>query len=932
MSALAVTGFVGSGHQALDQGISDILFAQTDVGTVVYTASGPMGGVTAYLVAPDGRLVLYDTAFFNGDWADGTMTDLSLVASNSGSPSLVFASHRSDGIVGLEVRSDGDLGATTTFASDGTLPQTLGLNQWGSDLLFLSSAGEAGISGYALGPGDSLSQRVSATDTDATYARSVFAMETVTVGGVDYLIGACQVECGITAWRIGEADLMATGNMGMAEGLGIMTPTDLATVVVDGKTFVLVASAPSDGIGQSGALTVLEVALDGSLVPTDHVIDTTATRFGGAQSLDVVDVGGRTYVLAAGGDDGLTAFVLLPNGRLVVADTITDMGQGGLSNVTSIAAMAMGSTVQMFVASQNNAGLTALRLNATDTGQTRSVDGAAMGGAQNDILIGGGGDDTLDGGAGDDILEDGLGQDQLRGGAGADLFVLRADATYDAILDFDWTEDRIDLSDWPFFYDPVSLTIQATAFGATVIWRGETLDLHSAAGQSLSPIQVMMGIIDGVNRSPNLAELGGGAGDQMLLGSPVGDAIQGGAGRDTIDGGNGHDTLNGGDDEDLITGGLGDDDLSGGRDRDTLNGGAGRDRLIGGQGDDDLFGDDGDDTIFGSAGRDEVEGGLGDDWIDGGDQPDHLTGGSGADTILGGTGNDRINGGRDGDEVFGDGGKDRIKAGPGEDMVYGGEGNDWISGQGQSDLIFGDDGDDDLFGGGGFDTVYGGVGDDSLNGGGNVDRLYGGAGNDTLNGGSGGDRLYGDDGVDHIYGKGGKDRIYGGDGDDVIAGSGGFDRVFGEAGDDVIDGGANADFLSGGTGRDTLTGDKGSDDLRGDADDDLLDGEGGNDDLNGGSGDDRLIGGAGDDRLIGGAGADVFVFADGHGTDTIVDFDTGDVIDLSAFPALGDFDALTGAGGAAAQVGDDVRIDTDGGTIWMAGVDLGGLEAGDFLF
>ncbi|MFP8845077.1 type I secretion C-terminal target domain-containing protein, partial [Shewanella baltica] len=72
------------------------------------------------------------------------------------------------------------------------------------------------------------------------------------------------------------------------------------------------------------------------------------------------------------------------------------------------------------------------------------------GGAGNDTLYGGTGNDTLIGGAGNDTLIGGLGNDVLRGDSGADTFVWRytdADQGTDHIMDFNVSEDKLDLSD-----------------------------------------------------------------------------------------------------------------------------------------------------------------------------------------------------------------------------------------------------------------------------------------------------------------------------------------------------------------------------------------------------------------------------------------------------------------------------------------------------
>jgi Ca2+-binding RTX toxin-like protein len=76
-----------------------------------------------------------------------------------------------------------------------------------------------------------------------------------------------------------------------------------------------------------------------------------------------------------------------------------------------------------------------------------------VGGNGDDLLNGGFGEDVLTGGAGDDVLTGGSERDQLTGGAGKDTFVF-ADAGefltsrigFDAIVDFNTTEDKIQLS------------------------------------------------------------------------------------------------------------------------------------------------------------------------------------------------------------------------------------------------------------------------------------------------------------------------------------------------------------------------------------------------------------------------------------------------------------------------------------------------------
>ncbi len=156
---------------------------------------------------------------------------------------------------------------------------------------------------------------------------------------------------------------------------------------------------------------------------------------------------------------------------------------------------------------------------------------------------------------------------------------------------------------------------------------------------------------------------------------------------------------------------------------------------------------------------------------------------------------------------------------------------------------------------------------------------------------------------------------------------------------------------------------RGADDLRGTGNDlangiqgntgsNLLEGKGGDDDIRGDDGNDTIAGGLGIDRLTGGQGFDSFRYALGTEADrdTILDFETGDKIDLSAirigtsrtdlpFHWLGSagFDGV--AGGLRVTVAGpgsyDVQGDIDGDGVadfLLTVVNSGGaLSSGDFV-
>lgn len=183
------------------------------------------------------------------------------------------------------------------------------------------------------------------------------------------------------------------------------------------------------------------------------------------------------------------------------------------------------------------------------------------------------------------------------------------------------------------------------------------------------------------------------------------------------------------------------------------------------------------------------------------------------------------------------------------------------------DVLIGDDNANELNGFLGNDVLHGLGGNDALFGGDGDDNLIGGTGVDTYNGGNGTDRVQYQDSaiglrvdlqnpgtntgeaagetyvlIEDIVSSSGDDSLFGNASANKLYGFDGADRVFGRAGDDI---------------------------------------------LFGGNGNDIVNGGAGNDILVGGLDVDTFRF-DGvdFGSDRILDFTPGEIIDLKFYAGL----------------------------------------------
>ncbi|MBT0778280.1 calcium-binding protein [Paracoccus sp. pheM1] len=699
----------------------------------------------------------------------------------------------------------------------------------------------------------------------------------------------------------------ADGSVGTAHmlwswhGLGMDQPSHLATVAVGGVTYLVVAAA------QSSSLTTMRLTYEGELLPADHVIDERSTRFAGATALATATLDGRAFVFVGGGDDGLSVFTVLPEGRLMHLATLVDTDDRALADVSALSALVIEGKIALFASSRRESGITQFVFEPGGIGLTRVVGAGWQSGTEgNDMMQASAETRGLDGGAGDDILIAGGSPVQMTGGAGADIFVAAEVNGKITITDFEPGVDRLDLSFLGMVRNVGQLGFRPESYGIrifygnSVIWvmtRDNTMLQASAFDNSLFPIAhyaapdmrtTVAGTAgnDTLNASRNGSDVFGHAGNDLLLGGPGDDNLQGGAGNDTLRAEAGADTLMGHEGNDLLFGGDGNDSLVGGPGDDTLWGQVGNDLLYGDDGNDLLWGGDGNDLLWGGNGNDNLAGGAGSDTLRGDAGNDTLIGHEGNDLFFGGNGNDSLVGGPGDDTLWGqvgndtlsgDHGNDLLWGGDGNDLLWGGNGNDNLAGGTGSDTLRGDAGKDTLIGHEGNDLLFGGDGNDSLVGGAGDDTLWGQVGNDTLSGDDGNDLLYGGDGSDLLWGGNGDDLIYGGDGNDTLRGDGGDDLLRGDAGDDLLFGGDGNDSLVGGAGHDTLWGQVGNDTLSGDDGNDLLYGGDGSDLLWGGNGDDLIYGGDGNDTLRGDGGNDLLrgdagddILEGGSGNDTLL--------------------------------------------------------------
>ncbi|WP_336814251.1 peroxidase family protein [Bosea sp. MMO-172] len=228
------------------------------------------------------------------------------------------------------------------------------------------------------------------------------------------------------------------------------------------------------------------------------------------------------------------------------------------------------------------------------------------------------------------------------------------------------------------------------------------------------------------------------------------------------------------------------------------------------------------------------------------------TGTAAADVLIGTANADNLIGLAGDDTLIGDAGADAISAGDGADFIDAGDGRD---------VVFAGAGDDQVFGGGGVDMLYGEAGNDRIFGGAGNDLIDAGAGNDTVVAGGGDDLIVAavGDGDDTYFG----DEIDGGNGSDTLD----FSAITANLTVDLGNGlGGRGSAASSQSGSDTLWSVE---------------------NVATGSGSDVITASDAVNVMEGGTGNDTFRFLSTVGADgdTILDFQPGDRLDLSAIDA-----------------------------------------------
>jgi hypothetical protein len=507
----------------------------------------------------------------------------------------------------------------------------------------------------------------------------------------------------------------------------------LEIVTVGGRTFVHAA-----GFNDSG-LTTLELSADGLLSPLETLVDDPSRKLAGAWMLASATLDGVRYLYAAGGfDDGLSAFRIEADGRLVPIQDVSDNVQLALFTPAEMEVMSVGDSTFLAVTGTADNGLSLFRVGSDG----RLTPTATMFDTAETWLGGAWGLTSAQVGARSFLFASGLQED------GLNVFEVLADGrlVHRGGL-ADGSDPQLHLTGC-FGLATARLAGQTFLIASSFVENGLSVfrvgadgglvnvsNVADTTGRALGGVQgVTTFSLDGEcfvasfaqnDSAIGLFHLGpdGVLSDVSALfdtsASALGATLQGCfamlgdlpvlVASSFAEGGLTVLELGGGDD--ALTGGAGADLLLGLGGRDQLRGGAGADRLLGGRGDDVYWVDSLGDKVVEApgAGEDTVRSGV--NLI----LPPEVEALILLPGALEGSGNalsNRISGNADDNRILGGGGDDVVLGERGSDVLRGGSGSDRLHGGGGADVLDGGSGADRLLGGAGRDILIGGAGSD----------------------------------------------------------------------------------------------------------------------------------------------------------------------------------------------------------------------------
>jgi uncharacterized delta-60 repeat protein len=305
------------------------------------------------------------------------------------------------------------------------------------------------------------------------------------------------------------------------------------------------------GVGVDTAYTVTvqpdgKLLLAGASATADFDTDFSIIRLNANGSLDTTFSGNGKATFAVGVEnDWVMSVAVQSDGKIVLGGTVTeDFGVVRL-NADGSLDRSFGTLINGF----------------EDLIGTSGAD-VIIGGDVRENIFAKAGNDLIDGGLGAETFSTGAGADVIRYTDTSDSYRSATGARSDFILDFNSTQDRIDLAALGFTgfgngHDGTLAVVQNNSSERTYL---KSYDADADGNRfEISLNGLYAGLLTTSNVLFNAVAITGTASGNALSGTAATDLLKGLAGNDRLNGGAGDDVLVGGAGQDTLTGGSGDD-------------------------------------------------------------------------------------------------------------------------------------------------------------------------------------------------------------------------------------------------------------------------------------------------------------------------------------------------------------------------------------
>ncbi|GLQ34487.1 hypothetical protein GCM10007939_07700 [Amylibacter marinus] len=489
MSNLTVVESVYTGPGNRFSGISDFEFYTKDGQTFLILGNEGTSDLKLYYIYANGGTTLRHNLKLGEDTGTVALNDLEPL-SIAGVSYFITSGRYDDsaGLIKISGRNSTSLNSPTSVtgdASDYAYFETTHTVYIEDQVYVLATKrNDAALLSFHVGEDLEFNEKQIVTDGGNNHLGDITDITSTVVDDKVFVAVISAFDGGLDLFRMGRhGNLHQRFSIEPETQSGFSYAQKLVTAQIGDITYLVMGAAGSD------SLTVFRIGEKGRLVEVDHIIDSLHTRFEGVSELTVVETAGRAFVFAAGSDDGLSVFELMPNGTLRWVVDYEDDFEVALTNISAIEITEIEGEIHVFVASAVEDGFTQFTFTPDEIGLqligTNAKD-ILTGGAEDDHLYGFRQGDQLFGGAGDDILDGGQGKDYLTGGAGADIFVFIPDKRTDVILDYEQGIDLIDLSAYALIESVNDFEIKSREYGAIITIRNEKIRIETDDGQSLS--------------------------------------------------------------------------------------------------------------------------------------------------------------------------------------------------------------------------------------------------------------------------------------------------------------------------------------------------------------------------------------------------------------------------------------------------------------